>query len=477
MMEAERTLARRFGHPRFRPAQRRVVAGVLAGRDVLAVLPTGAGKSVCFQVPALLAPGLTVVVSPLISLIEDQVSAAVGRGLPAAALHSAQGSEDRRAVERDLRSGRLKLLYVSPERLLTRRFLRSLRGVTVTRVAVDEAHCISEWGHDFRPAYRRIGRFRESIGPVQTVALTATATPVTRADIVANLRLREPWRVVARVDRPNLRWETVRARTPAAALERLHRELRDLHGQGIVYLPTRSRTVRLAADLRRRGIVAAAYHAGLAPARRMAVQAGFLGRRVRVACATSAFGMGIDHPDVRAVFHIGLPGSLEAYVQESGRAGRDGAPARCLLYSWPGDGAVQKSFIAAAWPSGRVLGRTWAALPAGRPITQDEVCRSLGRFPAEAVGSALRLIVQYGAARPVYEPRPSGHPAVRYLRGPERLRARLDFAVSRRGRRRAVRRFAAVRRYARTRSCLRAEIASYFGEPPPACGGCGSCAG
>lgn len=472
-------LRRHFGFERFRPAQEAVIRAVLRGRDVLAVLPTGAGKSVCFQVPALLGPGLTVVVSPLIALMDDQVAGARRRGIPAAALTSAQSAAARRRVERSVLSGETRLLYVSPERLASRRFLELVGRTRVSRLAVDEAHCISEWGHDFRPSYRRIAAFREAAGRPPTIALTATATRETRADIVENLRLRSLAHVVCSVDRPNLAWRAARLRGLEEGTRAVLRAVRSRPGAAIVYVPTRQRAVWLAHGFRRLGSDAAAYHAGLSAEVRQAVQEAFLGRRLRIVCATNAFGMGIDHPEVRLVCHLGSPGSLEAYVQEAGRAGRDGRPAECLLVACPGDARLQRAFLRQAWPSPRTLARVWSAAPAGRPVTAADLRRGgLTGLPREAIESAFRLLVEFGCAReapPAAAGRGGarGRPAV--VRGPDRLRTRIDFGAPARGRRRGLRRLRALRSYLAARGCRRAAIAAYFDEPAPPCAGCDRC--
>ncbi|MFQ5679368.1 MAG: RecQ family ATP-dependent DNA helicase [Gemmatimonadota bacterium] len=466
---ARELLHGRFGFRDFRPSQSAVVRAVLRGRDVLAVLPTGAGKSLCYQLPALLEPGLTVVVSPLISLMEDQVAGALRRGLPAACLTSSMKPRRRARVEAAVRRGGIRLLYVAPERLETRRLLELLERRMVSRVAVDEAHCIAEWGHDFRPAYRRIAKFRRRVGSPPALALTATATPATRAEIVHSLELRRPVRLVSRVDRPNLGWGALRAPDPGAAARRVIAELRTTPGAAIVYVATRRRAVRLAAAFRRCGCQAAAYHAGLAAATRSEVQEAFLGGALRIVCATNAFGLGIDRQDVRTVCHLGMPGSLEAYVQEAGRAGRDGRPARCLLVACPGDVPLQRAFARRRWPSGRLLARVWDALPEGRATRMEELAETrFRRLDPERIASAARLIVEFGGARWA-----AGGQAV--VRGPERDRRRLEFEAVRRGRRRAERRLREMRAYLLTRRCRRARIAAYFEEPVPPCAGCDRC--
>lgn len=496
LADALEVLRRRFGHPGFRPDQEEVVRAVLAGRDVLAVLPTGAGKSVCFQVPAFLSPGLTVVVSPLISLMEDQVTGARRRGIAAVALSSAIPPAARREAEAAVRRGEAKLLYAAPERLAGRRFLGLLERVRVARVAVDEAHCISEWGHDFRPSYRRIAHFRQAVGSPPAVALTATATRETREDIARSLRLRIPVPVVAGVDRPNLEPAARRVRSLERGARLVLDEVRAAPGAAIVYVPTRRRAAALARAFRRLGSDAAPYHAGLPAPLRRQVQAAFLDGRLRIVCATNAFGMGIDHPEVRTVAHLGLPGSLEAYVQEAGRAGRDGLRARCLLVACPGDLALQRTFARGRWPGGRLLARVWDALEPGQPASVADVCRRLRRADPERVASAFRLLVEFGCARETR--RGAARPGVRggtgtggwtpegarvgtgasgpfLVRGPERLRRRIDFEAPVRGRRRATRKLRALARYVSTRGCRRAAVARYFDEAPPACGGCDRC--
>ncbi|MGH7755537.1 MAG: RecQ family ATP-dependent DNA helicase, partial [Vulcanimicrobiaceae bacterium] len=325
----DEALKRFFGFDGFRPLQREIVTDVLAGRDVLAVLPTGGGKSLCYQLPALLAPGLTVVISPLIALMHDQVSALRTAGIAGTYLNSTLPPAEEADRLAGLDRGEYDLLYVAPERAALPSFLRCLARWNVARVAVDEAHCISEWGHDFRPEYRRIGELREHLRDVPFLAFTATATAQVRRDIVDGLRLRAPAAYVASFDRPNL---TYRVQAKDRAFDTLLAFLRARPGEsGIVYAQSRASTESIAERLQHAEIAALPYHAGLAPAVRARNQERFVRDDVQVICATIAFGMGIDKSNVRFVIHHDVPKSIEGYYQETGRAGRDGLPAECLL--------------------------------------------------------------------------------------------------------------------------------------------------
>ena len=337
-LDAARTiLQERFGHARFRIHQLKVLGPLLAGRNVLAVLPTGAGKSLCYQVPALLSTGLTLVISPLISLMQDQVGVLRRRGIAAAYLNSHLDADQRRVVLDAATSGRLALLYCAPERLgsLTRRLTTG--DTRVTLLAIDEAHCITEWGNEFRPVYRRLGMFRSLLGRPPTIALTGSATPAARADILHVLRMPDADVVVTSFDRPNLIFATRRVRDDRERFTQIRERVRDAPGASLIYTPTRRLTELVTRALLRTSVRAAPYHAGLTANTRRQVLRAFLGDRVHVIVATSAFGMGIDKPDVRQVVHWGPPLTLEAYYQEAGRAGRDGRAAECLVLWRPED--------------------------------------------------------------------------------------------------------------------------------------------
>ena len=331
-------LKRYFGYDGFRPNQQQVVDAILQGRDVLAVMPTGAGKSICYQVPAMCLMGYTLVVSPLISLMKDQVNALDAAGVPAGCINSSVSAAGRREAVQGVMDGSVKLLYVSPERLETEEFRDLCANFPPQMIAIDEAHCISQWGHDFRPSYTRLRRFIESLPQRPPVcAFTATATERVRQDILEQLALRDPFTVVASFDRPNLRFSVIRPRERDKDKRLL--ELLEKHSgeSGIIYCSTRKAVEAVYDLLCEKGVSAARYHAALPQAERRASQEDFIYDRASVIVATNAFGMGIDKSDVRFVIHYNMPLDLEEYYQEAGRAGRDGEPAECVLLYTPKD--------------------------------------------------------------------------------------------------------------------------------------------
>ena len=335
-----------FGYTGFRPHQEEIIRDALAGRDVFALLPTGGGKSLCFQLPALARPGLTVVISPLIALMKDQVDQLCANGVAATFLNSSLSEKERKARWRGLHQGEFKLLYLSPERLMIGEgsLFDALRQWNVQQVAVDEAHCISEWGHDFRPEYRQLSLLREQFTELPFMALTATATTRVRDDIIRQLRLKDPSVHVASFNRPNLTYRVIpKSQAYRQVLDFVKARPKE---SGIVYCFSRASADSLAAKLAQDGVKSLAYHAGLSGKERSANQDSFLRDEVRVVCATVAFGMGINKPNVRFVIHHDLPKNIEGYYQETGRAGRDGLPGECLLLYSPGDVAKQTAFIA-----------------------------------------------------------------------------------------------------------------------------------
>ncbi|HZC56936.1 MAG TPA: DNA helicase RecQ [Xanthobacteraceae bacterium] len=332
---AQDILRKTFGFSAFRPGQDEIVSAILGGSDVLAVMPTGSGKSLCYQLPALLRGGLTVVVSPLIALMRNQVAQLRGYGVPAAALNSSNDQSENRAVLESLARAELRLLYVAPERLLKPETLELLKRAKATMLAVDEAHCISQWGHDFRPEYAALGTAPDALGQVQTVAFTATADAATRADILQKLFGKAPAVFVHGFDRPNLR---LAMQAKAGGRKQILDFVKNHEGQsGIVYCASRRKTEEISEYLREEGVKALPYHAGMEPTARSRNQDAFLQEDGVVMAATVAFGMGIDKPDVRFILHADMPANVESYYQEIGRAGRDGLPADTLTLYGVGD--------------------------------------------------------------------------------------------------------------------------------------------
>ncbi len=475
-----------FGYADFRPGQEELVQAALEGRDALGVLPTGGGKSVCYQVPALALEGVCLVVTPLISLMEDQVRRAREAGLRAAHLSAGQEPSVRRAVAEQVRSGGLDLLFVAPERLQVPGFLARIGKAGIRLVAVDEAHCISEWGHDFRPAYRRIGQLR-TVLRVPFIALTATATPRVRRDIVGNLRLRRPVVQVRSFDRPNLRWAVQPAESLGERVRRAHAVLKRVGGSAVVYAGTRKGVEAVRDSLAGFGLPTERYHAGLDPEERSRVQHAFMSGRCRVVVATNAFGMGIDKADVRVVAHMQLPGTLEAYYQEAGRAGRDGDPAWCVAFHGPHDARLGEAFVSQSHPPPAALRRLHTLLrrlaaPDGRVSVSLEVLRRGcgAKMTEDGLVAALAALDRSGAVRVSESTRdalsgtdvpPEGSHNVQTS-----VRRRADLRPLRRLRRGALDRLRAVERYARSRGCRRRTLLSYFGEEaPPRCGACDRC--
>ena len=480
-VRAREALSRHFGYPDFRPGQLELVQAVIDGRDALGILPTGGGKSVCYQVPGVLLPHLTVVVSPLVSLMADQVERCHRAGIPAAFLNSTLSAHERNAVQQAAVAGAIKVLFVAPERFESRAFERLAPRLRVSLLAVDEAHCISEWGHDFRPAYLRLGRVR-SLFAAPVLALTATATPRTRDEIASRLALRAPVTVVGGFDRPNLVWEVQRARSRGEKRALIGQLLREYPGTVVIYASSRKGVEVVRDHLAALGRRTEAYHAGLPPAERTRVQTAFMEGSAPTVVATNAFGMGIDKSDVRLVVHHELPRTLEAYYQEAGRAGRDGEIARCVALWSDADRAGQMAFIDRQHPPARDVRRLWRTLCdiAGE---QDSLevrltdIPSTGRTPLTPaeLGALLRTLATCRAVRLRADLPEDADGLLRLDLAPHRRRLPREALH---GRRRAeVDKLASMQRYARTNRCRRAEILRYFGDldTPTGCGACDNC--
>jgi len=450
----------------FRPGQAEVVDAQMRGRDVLAVAPTGSGKSLSYWVPAILSDGLTVVVSPLIALMKDQVDRLVSHGVRAAFINSTLDStEQRRRLEAAAR-GEYQLIYVAPERFSRPGFTDRLATMAVTRFIVDEAHCISTWGHDFRPDYRLIGGALEACGRPPIGAFTATATPEVRDDIVSNLGLREPLVVVTGFNRPNLRLEALEARGARDRLEQLRCRLNPGEGRALVYTGTVKGAETIAAAISLWGFPAAPYHGRLPDLNRRRIQDGFASKELRVVVATSAFGMGVDFPDIRQVIHVGYPGSVEAYYQEAGRAGRDGKPALCLLIHSGKDRDLQVYFIESAIPELReVMSVHTAYSRLGVWNSDPEDLKPLMPDPAwQSLDASRRLLLKAGALRD------DGSVG-------QFVPSQIDFKQLSALKAHSYKKLSQMIEYAQLRSCRHAFITDYFGEPSAqrSCHSCDSC--
>jgi ATP-dependent DNA helicase RecQ len=467
-------LLRRFGHESFRPGQEHVIRGLLEGRDVLAVLPTGAGKSLTYQVAAQLLPGATLVVSPLIALMKDQIESIEERGLEAGFVNSSLSQGQMEEELREVEDEEAKLLYVTPERFGNEEFMAEMAGVEVSLFVVDEAHSVSEWGHDFRPAYLALGSAAERLGRPPILALTATATPWVRREIVERLGMREPDVVVRDTDRPNLFFEVRRVEeesedrrvlqslltgeeveeTPAVP-ERAEQLARAMQGSGIVYTATTKAAEETAGWLREWGIAADFYHGKRKQADRDRVQEAFMSGELRVIAATNAFGLGVDKPDIRFVIHRDIPGSVEALYQEAGRAGRDGEFARCTLIYRPGD-IGRAAFLSGTGKLSREdVERARQGLLA-RPDASPDELEDVTGLSRTALARLLPLLERAGVLReergrarmlvPDFDPDAISLRSEEYRQAYER--SRLDM----------------MRGYAELRACRRGYILNYFGE-------------
>jgi len=474
-------LERVFGHRRFLDGQSRIVSALLGGRDALAVMPTGGGKSLCYQLPALLMDGVTVVVSPLIALMKDQVDALVRRGVAATVINSTIGQDEQRARIAAMRRGEWKLVYIAPERFRQRAFVEALKSADIALFAVDEAHCISQWGHDFRPDYQRLGEALEMLGRPQVVALTATATPEVRADIVRQLGFTDHEECISGFARPNLSLNVTACARVRDKYERL-RSVVEQYGTGVVYCATRGKVEEVAEAMEEWGVRVIAYHGGLREDERARLQDEFISRKAAVAVATNAFGMGIDRSDVRFVVHFEIPGSLEAYYQEAGRAGRDGEPGWCeLLYNYA-DTRTQEFFIDGNNPGAEMIRGLYQVL-LNRADGRHEVMASieqlsewLGNGNGMAVGSAISVLVRHGMIERFDVPGQRIRGTRLKRPGVKAGELELDRAALEEKDRRDRDKLRRMISWADARVCRQRMILEYFGESGAAdCGNCDVC--
>jgi len=486
LADAITSLRKHFGFDDFREGQREVIGSILEGKDAVVVMPTGSGKSLCYQLPAMILDGVTLVVSPLIALMKDQVDALRARGLPATFINSSISESEQLARIDSLRRREQKLVYIAPERFRSSRFNSALQSIPISLFAVDEAHCISTWGHDFRPDYLRLRGIIGSLGRVQTLALTATATPYVRSDIIQQLGLNQPQTFVSGFDRPNLSIEVVHTEKERQKISHIRRLAKTHSGSGIIYTATRKAVEQVGVKLQSAGLSVSTYHAGMPDSVRVKAQDNFMSGRTQMIVATNAFGMGIDKPDIRFVAHYQMPGSIEAFYQEIGRAGRDGLPSTCMLLFNYADKNTHDFFIEGSYPEFKVIKAVYDTLAATElrriELSTGEIASRIGERNEMAIQSALYVLERAGhiqrTAPTVREDRKSRQGrSIIMLDSVPTTQLRVDpREVSRRGdlERRKLRE---IIDFCYTDYCYRAHILTYFGDRDHErqCGTCGNC--
>ncbi len=477
---ALKALSSIYGYSDFRPGQGDIVSSIMKGKDIMALLPTGGGKSICYQIPAIVMSGCSIVISPLISLMKDQVDTLQQLGVEASFINSSLKSDEVNEIMRDALRGRYKLLYVAPERLETQSFIEFLTKLSIGFVAVDEAHCVSQWGHDFRPSYVRIADVLDEVElrtgkRVQRAALTATATPEVKIDVMDILKLKDPDDFSGGFDRPNLRFIVRHSR---AKLDDINHEIGLRRGESVVvYCTSRKNVESVARSLGAAGHNVSAYHAGMSPDSRSIIQDDFLFDRIDVIVATNAFGMGIDKSDVRLVVHYDMPGSLEAYYQEAGRAGRDGDSADCVLFYNSADRRLQEFLIDANYPSEEAILSVRGLFVAwSEPVvhlSREEISDFLGPVKPYMVESILALLQDQGIIQHLVLP---GDGSEGYIEGWEVLDYKRLPDTDKLSIRRQVseHNLGVMEVFCRTRCCRRQAILRYFGDKNVS-GFCGAC--
>ena len=476
-------LNNQFGYEDFRRGQREIIDALLNGTNVLGVMPTGSGKSLCYQLPSLILEGATIVVSPLIALMQDQIDALQKKNISATHINSAVSRSEQQKRIKLLSQGKLDLVYVAPERFQDERFTDALENIAVSLLAIDEAHCISQWGHDFRPDYLELGEIREQLGDPTTIALTATATTLVKDDIETQLSLEDPKRVVSGFERPNLFFEVYRSQGRRSKMQRIRRLLEYYHGESVlIYCATRSQVDEVLTSIQNADYVAAGYHAGLDNETRNDIQSAFMHGDVPILVATNAFGMGVDKPDIRAIVHYNIPGSVEAYYQEAGRAGRDGEHADCVLLYDNQDKGIHNFFIDNSFPKRDLVERVWQKVSAKglgeHRLSPEQLAEKLDRSSntssvhSWAVETSLKLLkrgghLDFGNHR--------GRPWVNVKTKTRTGNLRVDWEKLKRQRQVREDQLQDILYYAKTHGCRQKYLLQYFNDSPSGRNNCGHC--